>query len=84
MLRTSHYGRVEDVLAAHAEALTAAYAAHPERFVRGPSTPRRPPAVVYINAPRPSTSTAVEQEIPHVLSAVDPTKEHLTTTIRLH
>ncbi|MBK8259978.1 MAG: transposase [Nannocystis sp.] len=47
-----HYGRTDAVLAVHAAALEAAYTAHPERFVRGKPTPRRPPAAVYINPPR--------------------------------
>jgi P27 family predicted phage terminase small subunit len=36
-------------------ALDAAYAAHPERFVRGPPKVARPPAVVAINPPEPET-----------------------------
>ena len=46
-----HYGRVDTVLEARTQVLAAAYAAHPERFVHGMPTPRRPPAVVYINPP---------------------------------
>lgn len=68
-----HYGRVDAVLAVHAAALTLAYAAHPERFVRGLPTPRRPPAVVYINQPLPpAPDTAQHDGLPHVLPAADP------------
>ena len=34
--------------------LTAAYAAHPERFVRQPPIPPALPAAVWINAPGPT------------------------------
>jgi putative transposase len=46
-----HYGRAEQVQAARAEVLTAAYAAHPERFVRKPPEPPALPAVAWINQP---------------------------------
>jgi putative transposase len=37
--------------------LSAAYAAHPERFVSQPPTPPVLPAAVWINAPGPTTLT---------------------------
>jgi putative transposase len=40
-----HYGRAEQVHGARAEILTAAYAAHPERFVRKPPQPPALPTV---------------------------------------
>ena len=46
-----HYGRDEIVRAARVDVLTAAYAAHPERFVRKPPTPPRLPGPVWINKP---------------------------------
>jgi putative transposase len=46
-----HYGRAEQVQAARAEILTAAYAAHPERFVRKPPQPPALPTVAWINQP---------------------------------
>src|SRR6266516_73756 len=46
-----HYGRAEQVRAARAEVLTAAYAAHPERFVRKLPEPPALPAVAWINQP---------------------------------
>ena len=38
-----HYGRAAAVQAGRARVLTAAYLAHPERFVRKPARPARPP-----------------------------------------
>jgi transposase InsO family protein len=80
-----HYGRVDAVLAVHSAALAAAYAAHPERFVHGLPTPKRPPAAVYINPPRPDPGAVLEHDgLPQVAPAVDPRlnpiKEILPTT----
>lgn len=47
------HGRVEEVAARRQAALDLAYAAHPERFVHGPPTAARPPAVAAINPPPP-------------------------------
>jgi putative transposase len=46
-----HFGRVEQVTLARGAVLDAAYAAHPERFVRKPPTPPRLPEAVWINKP---------------------------------
>ena len=46
-----HYGRAQEVIAARAAVLTAAYAAHPERFVRKPPVPPALPNAVWINPP---------------------------------
>jgi putative transposase len=46
-----HHGRAEQVQAARAEILTAAYATHPERFVRRPPRPPALPTVAWINQP---------------------------------
>jgi putative transposase len=46
-----HYGRAQAVQAARADVLTAAFAAHPERFVRHPPAPPSPPAASWINRP---------------------------------
>ena len=46
-----HSGRAQLVLDHRARVLTAAYAAHPERFVRRPPTPAKLPAAVWINPP---------------------------------
>jgi putative transposase len=46
-----HYGRAEQVRAERAVVLEAAYAAHPERFVRKPPAPPKLPTVAWINQP---------------------------------
>jgi putative transposase len=46
-----HSGGAAAVLAARSEVLRAAYAAHPERFVRRPPTPLNLPQAVWINPP---------------------------------
>ena len=52
-----HHGDTGPVRAERQVVLTAAYAAHPERFVRQPPTPPALPAAVWINAPGPTTLT---------------------------
>jgi len=53
-----HNGRTQSVLERRAQTLASAYAQHPERFVGGTPTPRRPPDQVAINpTPKPSRST---------------------------
>ena len=47
-----HHGQAEVVLAQRQQALTAAYAAHPERFVKGAPTAARPATAVWINPPK--------------------------------
>ena len=46
-----HYGQVDLVRTARRQILTAAYAAHPERFVRRPPEPPAVPNAVWINPP---------------------------------
>jgi putative transposase len=46
-----HYGLAEQRLTQRARVLAAAYAAHPERFVRGVPTPGSLPQAVWINQP---------------------------------
>ena len=48
-----HYGQVDLVGAARRQVLTAAYVAHPERFVRRPPVPPTVPTAAWINPPRP-------------------------------
>jgi putative transposase len=52
-----HYGRAELVRARRAEVLSAAYAAHPERFVGKPPQPPALPTAVWINQPKEDTAT---------------------------
>jgi putative transposase len=56
-----HYGRAELVRAQRARVLEAAYAAHPERFVRKPPAPPELPTPAWINKPQEARST---QRIP--------------------
>jgi len=51
---TVHYGQAQAVLERRQETLQAAYAAHPERFVRGVPRPPSLPMEVWINEPPPS------------------------------
>ena len=46
-----HYGQAEAVHARRTRVLAAAYAAHPERFVKGTPTPADLPQAVWINPP---------------------------------
>ena len=54
--QTVHYGRAEETIAARQRTLTAAYAAHPERFVRRPPRPLLLPAAAWINPPAEKTT----------------------------
>ena len=49
-----HYGLADGRRGARATVLSAAYAAHPERFVNKPPTPPQIPTAVWINAPAAS------------------------------
>ena len=46
-----HHGRADRLLEVRAGVLAGAYAAHPERFVKGPPRPEPVPAEVWINRP---------------------------------
>jgi len=48
---TVHTGRTAVVLAERQRVLDAAYATHPERFVKGPPRVAQPPSTVWINPP---------------------------------
>jgi len=62
--RDVHEGKVNDKLAKRKIVLDAAFAANPERFVRGRPRPESPPTIVWINPPKqPPLATAAEQEI---------------------
>jgi len=50
---TLHYGLADEVRAARAAVLRAAYTAHPERFVRTMPVPPVVPEAVWINTPKP-------------------------------
>jgi putative transposase len=52
-----HYGRADTVRQQRAVVLDAAYAEHPERFVRKPPQPPALPTAVWINEPKEDTAT---------------------------
>jgi putative transposase len=51
-----HYGRAESVIKERQQVLSAAYAAHPERFVKKMPTPQPVPEAAWINQPKAATS----------------------------
>jgi putative transposase len=53
-----HYGRAEIIRAQRGNVLNAAYAAHPERFVRKAPEPPALPTVAWINEPKEDETTA--------------------------
>lgn len=53
-----YFGRVDAVASMREQALAAAYAAHPERFINGPPRVHRPPSRVLINPAEPASVTA--------------------------
>jgi putative transposase len=56
-----HYGRADEQTAARQATLDAAYAAHPERFVRGRPRPLQLQAASYINRPiEPPAPTSIQ------------------------
>ena len=62
-----HDGQAEAVRAQRADVLAAAYAAHPERFVRKPPTPPAVPDTVWINPPAPNVGP--EPRIPDAMAS---------------
>jgi putative transposase len=66
-----HGGQAADVVAARQQVLNAAYAAHPERFVRGQPLAAPPPSAVWINPP--TTTTGSDQPPVPSYSSVPPT-----------
>ena len=57
---TVHTGRANEVLAARQVTLSAAYLAHPQRFVQREPRPQQPPEAVWINPP----AAAQKQDTP--------------------
>ena len=69
---TVHYGQAQTVYQKRQQVLHAAYAAHPERFVRGLPTPPELPTAVWINQPQ------TIDEPSELASATSDADEHLT------
>ena len=55
-----HYGRAGAILEQRRAVLEAAYAAHPERFVRKPPEPTAPSPAAWINRPAPVLTTEAQ------------------------
>jgi putative transposase len=55
-----HHGRAAAVRAGRAQVLTAAYHAHPERFVRKPPAPPKLPGTSWINPPQERSRRSVK------------------------
>ena len=55
---TVHMGKAHEVTRARAGVLSAAYSAHPERFVNKPPVPAAPPTEVWINPPSTSSEAS--------------------------
>ncbi len=64
-----HYGQAEAVRTQRAAVLAAAYAAHPERFVRQPPKPPALPAAAWINPPAPPATLPAPSDTHGALSA---------------
>jgi putative transposase len=60
-----HYRTATAVLDQRQRALDAAYAAHPERFVKGPPAPKPVPTAVWINPPETSTPSSNKRTARH-------------------
>ncbi len=67
-----HHGEVEAVVDQRQHVLDAAYAQHPERFVRGRPTVARPPQEVWINQPEKEHTTARPSAARPAASEVEP------------
>lgn len=64
-----HFGQSERVLEKRRKTLNAAYAAHPERFVRKPPEPPQLPDAVWINPPADNNQNPVAQSNSYTNSA---------------
>jgi putative transposase len=58
-----HHCQGEAITEARAEVLSAAYHAHPERFVRRPPTPLKLPDAVWINPPMPAVEAKQSERV---------------------
>jgi putative transposase len=65
-----HYGRAAAVRAGRAQIPTAAYLAHPERFVRKPPVPPQLPGTSWINPPQEKQTSTQGSVSPKVFPAV--------------
>ena len=61
---TVHYGQDAIVTNQRERVLTAAFSNHPERFVRGAPQPPRVPDAVWINKPKPASTSVILAPLP--------------------
>jgi putative transposase len=73
-----HYGQTETIRTQRQQILSAAYAAHPERFVRGQPTPPELPAKVWINRPNNNSNKVL---LPSHSLKSEPNPEEVVLTI---
>jgi putative transposase len=59
-----HYGQAEAIHAGRTQVLAAAYAAHPERFVRKPPSPPALPTAAWINPPKTQSAPELAPTAP--------------------
>ena len=59
---TVHFGLADQLTAQRQQVLQAAYAAHPERFVKGMPMPPRVPEAVWINPPQAESTILIETD----------------------
>ena len=64
-----HHGRAAAILTERQAVLQRAYAAHPERFVKGPPTVLQLPPAVWINPPQPESPPTIPQQPADVAQA---------------
>ena len=62
---TVHWGLDSQLTVQRQQVLQAAYAAHPERFVKGMPIPPRVPDAVWINPPLPATLATTAETATH-------------------
>jgi putative transposase len=67
-----HYGTASLVLEERQRVLDAAYAAHPERFVKAPPVPKPVPTAVWINPPQASATQPVSGSTATTLNREEP------------
>jgi len=82
-----HYGTATTVLDQRQRTLDAAYAAHPERFVKAPPTPQPVPTSVWINPPQadptqPATSPTPPTQNREKEPVFTPSRQDLTSERR--
>ncbi len=69
-----HFNQTPAILAERQAVLTAAYARHPERFVKRPPTPAKPPNAVWINPPPREQEPVTNLVIPSIPASPRNTK----------